>query len=181
MASLDDGHVIGRAITPEGVLPDAYVAWQGGVITEVRPAAPGDRSPDQVPGGAPEDAPDDAPGADPLILPGLVDVHDHGALGHGFPGSDAEGCAAAAAHHRRWGTTTLFASTVSAPPSALARQVAVLAEVADDGHVDGIHLEGPFLNARRCGAQDPRAIAPGDPDALAVSYTHLTLPTTPYV
>ena len=35
MASLDDGHVIGRAITPEGVLPDAYVAWRGGVISEV--------------------------------------------------------------------------------------------------------------------------------------------------
>ena len=162
MASLDDGHVIGRAITPEGVLPDAYVAWRGGVITEVRPAAPGDRSPDQVPGGAP----DDAPGADPLILPGLVDVHDHGALGHGFPGSDAEGCAAAAAHHRRWGTTTLFASTVSALPADLARQVAVLADVADDGHIDGIHLEGPFINACRCGAQDPRAIVPGDPAAL---------------
>lgn len=45
MASLDDGHVIGRAITPEGVLPDAYVAWRGGVISEVRPAVPGDRSP----------------------------------------------------------------------------------------------------------------------------------------
>ena len=162
MASLDDGHVIGRAITPEGVLPDAYVAWRGGVISEVRPAVPGDRSPEQVPGGAP----DDAPGADPLILPGLVDVHDHGALGHGFPGSDAEGCAAAAAHHRRWGTTTLFASTVSALPADLARQVAVLADVADDGHIDGIHLEGPFINACRCGAQDPRAIVPGDPAAL---------------
>lgn len=145
-----DDHVIGRAVTPQGVLPNAYVAWADGVITQVRPTRPGDPEAD----------------GDPLILPGLVDVHNHGAAGHGFPTSDAEGCAVAAAHHRRWGTTTLFASTVSAPPDALARQVAVLAEVADDGHVDGIHLEGPFLNACRCGAQDPRAIVPGDPDAL---------------
>ena len=145
-----DDHVIGRAVTPEGVLPNAYVAWADGVITQVRATRPGDPEAD----------------GDPLILPGLVDVHNHGAAGHGFPTSDAEGSAVAAAHHRRWGTTTLLASTVSALPDALARQVAVLAEVADDGHVDGIHLEGPFLNACRCGAQDPRAIVPGDPDAL---------------
>lgn len=162
MPSLYDGHVIGRAVTPEGVLPDAYVAWADGVITEVRPATADDRGAGA--GGGPSSS--DARAPDPLILPGFVDVHDHGAVGHGFPTSDAEGCAAAAAHHRRWGTTTLFASTVSALPDDLARQVAVLAEVADDGHVDGIHLEGPFINACRCGAQDPRAIVPGDPDAL---------------
>ncbi len=150
MPPLYDGHVIGRAATPEGVLPNAFVAWVDGVIAEVRPAVPGDGEADD----------------DPLILPGLVDVHNHGAVGHGFPTSDAEGCAAAAAHHRRWGTTTLFASTVSALPADLARQVEVLADVADDGHIDGIHLEGPFINSCRCGAQDPRAIVPGDPAAL---------------
>ncbi|MFD5868245.1 amidohydrolase family protein [Corynebacterium sp. NPDC060344] len=162
MTPLYDGHVIGRAVTPQGVLPDTFVAWSGGVITEVRPAAPGDGGAGAGGGTSSSDARDTGP----LILPGLADVHNHGALGHGFPGADAEGCAAAAAHHRRWGTTTLLASTVSALPDDLARQVAVLADVADDGHIDGIHLEGPFINACRCGAQDPRAIVPGDPAAL---------------
>lgn len=171
MPSLYDGHVIGRAATPQGLRPDTYVAWSGGVITEVRPARDEDRAHAGNGHAAPDDRGGDGDGgtsssSDPLILPGFIDVHDHGALGHGFPTSDAEGCAVAAAHHRRWGTTTLLASTVSALPPDLARQVAVLADVADDGHVDGIHLEGPFINACRCGAQNPHAIVPGDPAAL---------------
>ncbi|WP_295624671.1 N-acetylglucosamine-6-phosphate deacetylase [uncultured Corynebacterium sp.] len=165
MKSLDDacadpasGFLRGRIVTPDGVLDDAVVSWADGVITEVR-AVTGDESTSQSIAAA-----DDA--AAPLVLPGLIDVHDHGALGHEFPGSDAAGCAIAAGHHRRHGTTTLLASTVSAAPDVLARQVAVLADVADNGIIDGIHLEGPFLNACRCGAQDPAAIVPGDPAVL---------------
>jgi N-acetylglucosamine-6-phosphate deacetylase len=30
-----------------------------------------------------------------------------------------------------------------------------------------VHLEGPFLSAARCGAQDPAALVPGDPAVLA--------------
>jgi N-acetylglucosamine-6-phosphate deacetylase len=34
------------------------------------------------------------------------------------------------------------------------------------GELAGVHLEGPFLAAARCGAQDPAALLPGDPDLL---------------
>lgn len=44
----------------------------------------------------------------------------------------------------RMPSTTLFASTVSSPPSALARQVAVLAEVAD-----GVHLSDAMVDLVR--------------------------------
>ncbi len=40
-------------------------------------------------------------------------------------------------------------------PRDLERGVAMLAELADDGVVDGIHLEGPWLAEARCGAHDP--------------------------
>lgn len=153
MGLLDDGSVRGRIVTPAGILPDAVVAWADGVIQYVGPAGaePSESSSEPL----------------PLVLPGLADVHNHGAVGHGFPGADADGCAAAARYHRSHGTTTLLASTVSAAPADLAEQVAVLADAADAGDIDGIHLEGPFINACRCGAQDPRAIIPGDPVALA--------------
>ncbi len=115
----------------------------------------------------------DWPGPGPLpapsaqhLLPGLVDVHCHGGAGHGFPEADQDGLRAAVAHHRAGGTTTQLGSLVSAPPAVLAERVAVLAPLVAEGLLAGIHLEGPFLSSARCGAQDPAAVIPGDPDLL---------------
>ncbi|MFE6925311.1 N-acetylglucosamine-6-phosphate deacetylase [Nocardia sp. NPDC057663] len=98
-----------------------------------------------------------------LVLPGLIDVHCHGGGGFGFPNADAAGARVAAANHRGQGTTGLLGSLVSAQPEVLVEQAAVLADLVADGELLGIHLEGPFINAIRCGAQDPAAIVPGDP------------------
>jgi N-acetylglucosamine-6-phosphate deacetylase len=101
-----------------------------------------------------------------LILPGLVDVHCHGGAGHGFPEADADGMRAACELHLRQGTTTLLGSLVSAPAEDLERRVGALLPLVTSGLLAGIHLEGPFLSAARCGAQDPRSLVPGDPDLL---------------
>jgi len=146
----------GRVVTPDGVVPDGVLATRGSRISVVGPAQRWSSAHGSVP---------EPTGL--TLLPGLVDVHCHGAVGHGFPDTDAAGARDAAAHHRSNGTTTLLASTVSAAVEALLRQVAVLAEVVHDGALAGIHLEGPFLSAAHCGAQDPAAIVPGDPDTLA--------------
>ncbi|WP_427005977.1 N-acetylglucosamine-6-phosphate deacetylase [Pseudarthrobacter sp. H2] len=101
----------------------------------------------------------------PLILPGLVDVHCHGALGHTFS-ADAEGARLAAGHHAVQGTTSVLASLVSAPSHVLLEQIAVLRDLVDDGTLAGLHLEGPFIAKSMCGAQDPAAIIDGDPALL---------------
>jgi N-acetylglucosamine-6-phosphate deacetylase len=101
----------------------------------------------------------------PVILPGLVDVHCHGAVGHTF-GADAEGARRAAAFHAAQGTTSVLASLVSAPSSVLLEQIAVLRELVQDGTLAGLHLEGPFITKSMCGAQDPDAIIDGDPVLL---------------
>jgi N-acetylglucosamine-6-phosphate deacetylase len=103
---------------------------------------------------------------DRLLLPGLVDVHCHGAAGHGFPDDDVAGVRAATAHHREHGTTTLVASLVSAPAEVLKERLALLTPLVQAGELAGVHLEGPFLSAARCGAQDPAALVPGDPALL---------------
>ncbi|MEJ1194519.1 N-acetylglucosamine-6-phosphate deacetylase [Pseudarthrobacter sp. CCNWLW207] len=101
----------------------------------------------------------------PLILPGLVDVHCHGAVGHTFS-ADVEGARLAAAHHAAEGSTSVLASLVSAPSSVLLEQIAVLRDLVQDGTLAGLHLEGPFITKSMCGAQDPAAIIDGDPALL---------------
>jgi N-acetylglucosamine-6-phosphate deacetylase len=101
----------------------------------------------------------------PLILPGLVDVHCHGAVGHTFS-ADADGARLAAAHHAAEGTTSVLASLVSAPSHVLLEQIAALRDLVADGALAGLHLEGPFITKSMCGAQDPAAIIDGDPALL---------------
>jgi N-acetylglucosamine-6-phosphate deacetylase len=101
----------------------------------------------------------------PLILPGLVDVHCHGAVGRTFS-ADPEGARRAAAHHAARGSTSVLASLVSAPSQVLLEQIAVLRELVQDGTLAGLHLEGPFITKSMCGAQDPAAIIDGDPALL---------------
>ena len=103
----------------------------------------------------------------PVLFPGFVDIHNHGGAGESFPTSTLSGCRTAARYHARNGTTDLLASLVSAPASILLNQTHILAELAAEQEITGIHLEGPFINRHRCGAQNPTAIIPGNPSLLA--------------
>lgn len=100
------------------------------------------------------------------VIAGLVDLHCHGGGGFGFPEADAAGCRAAVAHHRSHGVTAQLASLVSAPGPTLVQRLQVLAELVERDDIVGVHLEGPFLSTRRCGAQDPASIVAGDPELL---------------
>ena len=86
------------------------------------------------------------------IVPGFVDLHAHGALGHDFAGCSAEDARAAAAHHRGRGTTTLVASIATGRPEDTAAALARLRPLVTDGTLAGLHLEGPWLAPARRGA-----------------------------
>lgn len=144
----------GRVVTPDGVLDDGVVAVRDGRVAWVGPRA------EAAAAGFP-----DAPAGDgATLLPGLVDVHDHGGGGSSFP--DATSAAEAlggAREHLRHGTTSLVASLVTAPRDVLLARAATLADLAEAGEIVGIHLEGPFLSEVRCGAQNPHDMLDGDP------------------
>lgn len=141
----------GRVVTPARVLDDGVVVVEGATLAWVGPA-------DRVP--APWEVPAERTGT---LLPGLVDVHCHGGGGASFPDAADVGTARTAAReHLRHGTTSLVASLVTAPRDVLLGRTAVLADLADAGEIVGIHLEGPFLSADRCGAQNPADMQPGD-------------------
>jgi len=138
----------GRVVTPDGVLSPGWIRLAGDVIDAVGPGPP--------PAGM---TITDLSGQ--WVLPGFVDMHVHGGGGTSFTAGPADDARRAAGFHRRNGTTTIVASLVTAPLADLEARAAMLAGLAREGVIAGIHLEGPFLSAARRGAQDPRhMIAP---------------------
>ena len=97
------------------------------------------------------------------VVPGFVDTHVHGGGGANFSTATAADTATAAALHRRHGTTTLVASLVTASPDELLRQITGLADDVRAGVLAGIHLEGPWLSTKRCGAHQPSLMRDPDP------------------
>jgi N-acetylglucosamine-6-phosphate deacetylase len=120
--------------------------------------------------GAPPRAADaglgDADLGDAVLVPGFVDMHVHGGAGAAFPDGDAEAALRAVEFHRAHGSTTMVASLVAAGPDELLKTVDTLAELVTDGHLAGVHLEGPWLAEGRCGAHDPRQLRDPDPGEL---------------
>ncbi|WP_146847027.1 N-acetylglucosamine-6-phosphate deacetylase [Cellulomonas terrae] len=145
----------GRLVIPRGVLDDGVVVVDDATIVWVGPA-------DRLPRGWSLPEPSGT-----TILPGLVDLHCHGGGGASFPDAvDAADAQRAVDEHRRHGTTSLVASLVTAAPEVLLERASLLAELADAGEIVGIHLEGPFLSAARCGAQNPADMLDGDPELV---------------
>ena len=97
-----------------------------------------------------------------VLLPGFIDVHVHGGDDADAMDADPDGLRRMSRFHARHGVTSLLPTTWSASPSAL--EAAVSAIAAAVGPVDGgatilgAHLEGPWINPARAGAQDPSGI-----------------------
>ncbi|WP_416069529.1 N-acetylglucosamine-6-phosphate deacetylase [Streptomyces sp. FL07-04A] len=96
------------------------------------------------------------------LVPGFVDLHNHGGGGASFSGS-AEDVLKAVRTHRSHGTTTLVASTVTDDMDVLVRQAGLLSELAEQGDLAGIHFEGPFISPCRKGAHSEALLRDPDP------------------
>ena len=95
----------GRVVTPTEVIADGLVVLRDGLIAWVGPVADAAAA-----GWSPVPDVDATP---VTLLPGLVDLHDHGGGGASFPDSaTAQEALVAVREHRAHGTTTLVASLV---------------------------------------------------------------------
>jgi N-acetylglucosamine-6-phosphate deacetylase len=93
----------------------------------------------------------------PLVLPGFIDLHVHGGGGHDImEGGDA--ALRVAELHARHGTTSLLATTMTAPMADLETAFAGLRPACAGrgprgARILGVHLEGPYINGGKLGAQ----------------------------
>lgn len=97
------------------------------------------------------------------LVPGFVDIHNHGGGGASFTSGTVEEILKGIHTHRQHGTTTLVASTVTGEMDFLARRAGLLSELAEQGDIAGIHFEGPFISPCRKGAHSERLLRDPDP------------------
>jgi N-acetylglucosamine-6-phosphate deacetylase len=150
------GHLDGIVLTPDGFVA-GRMAWDaqgriGSIDGEAMAA--------------------DAARADgrPLILPGFIDLHVHGGNGRDImEGGDA--ALAVARCHASHGTTSLLATTMTAPMADLEAaftglRASCIERPRDAARILGVHLEGPYINPGKLGAQ-PDYARPVSVDELA--------------
>jgi N-acetylglucosamine-6-phosphate deacetylase len=97
------------------------------------------------------------------LVPGFVDLHNHGGGGASFTSGTVEDVLKGIHTHRLHGTTTVVASTVTGDMDFLAQRAGLLSELAEQGDIAGIHFEGPFISPCRKGAHSEALLREPDP------------------
>jgi N-acetylglucosamine-6-phosphate deacetylase len=99
----------------------------------------------------------------PIVLPGFIDLHVHGGGGHDIM-EGGEAALRVAEAHVRHGTTSLLATTMTAPTEDLEKAFQALTPFIDSNQpagamkkaaarIAGVHLEGPYIHPEKLGAQ----------------------------
>jgi N-acetylglucosamine-6-phosphate deacetylase len=133
----------GNILTPQGFVQGQIVFGADGRIERIE--------------GTPISEPQARASKEALVLPGFIDLHVHGGGGRDImEGGDA--LTRISQLHAQHGTTALLATTMTAPASDLdvafaAMQTAAQAGSTGAARVLGVHLEGPYINQGKLGAQ----------------------------
>ncbi|MCR5343033.1 MAG: N-acetylglucosamine-6-phosphate deacetylase [Butyrivibrio sp.] len=97
-----------------------------------------------------------------MAIPGLVDIHFHGAVGHDFCDGDSEGLKEIAEYEAKSGILAICPATMTMSEETLSKAVTVAKEYAqknsehdDKADLVGINMEGPFISPDKVGAQNP--------------------------
>lgn len=124
------------------------IEYDGGAISAVRSYS--------------ESAPD---GCD-MLIPGLVDIHTHGAMGYDFSSAQADAIPAMADYLAKNGITSFSPSLVTLPEDTLLKCGGLAREYRSRGNsgarLAGITLEGVFFSPEKKGAHDERYLLPPD-------------------
>jgi N-acetylglucosamine-6-phosphate deacetylase len=96
------------------------------------------------------------------LLPGFIDLHVHGAMGHEVMDASPSGLEEMARFYASHGVASFLATTWTASRPAIMNALELVEEmkgpIPGGATLLGVHLEGPYLNPTRCGAQDVNLI-----------------------
>ncbi|MBQ4006178.1 MAG: N-acetylglucosamine-6-phosphate deacetylase [Muribaculaceae bacterium] len=151
----------GHILTPQGWINGGSVVLDGHTIVEVSKSA---RIMPDV------DATVDADGDH--VLPGGIDLHCHGGGGSDFMEGTREAFENAALTHLKHGTTAIYATLSSSTLPMMEAACQTCSDIMRDDPLTtimGLHLEGPYFNPSRAGAQMPEIIRVPD----RKEYTHI--------
>lgn len=89
------------------------------------------------------------------VIPGLVDIHTHGAVGEDFSDGKPEGLQPMADYYAAHGVTSFLATTMTLKEETLTPAMHTIRDFRPNGGAKcaGVHLEGPFLSYAKRGAQ----------------------------
>ena len=94
-----------------------------------------------------------------MTVPGFVDVHCHGKSGVDFSDATDEAMTTIGIDKLKEGVTTFLPTTLTLPEEQLAKSLRTAANYVKNGvkgvKLAGVHLEGPFINPKCLGAQNP--------------------------
>lgn len=150
----------GHILTPEGWVNQGSVVFSDGHITEVTKSSHIIERADRT---------INAHGMH--VVPGGIELHCHGGGGSDFMEGTIEAFRTAVDTHMRHGTTAIFPtlSSCTLPMIEDACQTCQTLMNEPGTPIMGLHLEGPYFNPRKAGAQMPEAIRIPDVD----EYTHI--------
>jgi N-acetylglucosamine-6-phosphate deacetylase len=143
-----------RLVSPDLETAGAALHLEGGRIAAVIP--PGERLPQA-------ERVIDAAGR--IVMPGFFDIHSHGADGHDVCDDTPGAIRHIAKRKLQEGVTTWLPTTLTQPQHRLeeiANRCAAYMANPEFCRTPGLHIEGPFINRRMAGAQNPEFIRPPD-------------------
>ena len=101
-------------------------------------------------------------GDDCFLIPGLIDVHTHGAMNADASDGDTQGIESMARFYAAQGVTAWCPTTMTLKEPELTNAIKSIANYKrpnDGAKVMGVHMEGPFVSREKCGAQNPDNIS----------------------
>ncbi|QUW21532.1 N-acetylglucosamine-6-phosphate deacetylase [Sporosarcina sp. Marseille-Q4063] len=100
------------------------------------------------------------------VIPGMIDIHVHGAAGYDFMDGNTKAVEAIAFALTKEGVTSFLATTITNPVDYTSNAIGNLNSYSVHNNkpgvaeLVGIHLEGPFINKEQKGAQPEESILP---------------------
>lgn len=134
---------------------NADIEIKDGVITNIAPSIAGDDAIDF---------------SGKKILPGAIDIHTHGAVGHDHCFNSEQGLLHVAEYEAKCGVTSFLPTTMTVSEQMITDACKNIAEFIKKDHRGatplGVHLEGPFFSMAKRGAQAAEHIKTPDIEML---------------